>query len=257
MLKFREKKATQIGEKMNIPTPHNKATKEEMANVVIMPGDPMRSKYIAETFLEDAKLVNNVRGVQGYTGYWNGRRISVMSSGMGIPSISIYAYELFNFYDTDVIIRVGTAGSIQEDVKVGEVLFAETAFTNSLFLDQLDLPKTYIPKPDKTLLNEAVELAKEKGIAHHIGSVLTEEIYYSKEENIVEKWAKRGISAFEMEAAALFANASQAKKKALALFTISNCILTGEEMDVDLRERALNEMIEIGLDTGWKYAKES
>ncbi len=241
---------------MNVPTPHNKATKEEMANVVIMPGDPMRSKYIAEEFLQDAKLVNNVRGIQGYTGYWNGRRVSVMASGVGIPSISVYAYELFNFYDTDVIIRVGTAGSIQENVKVGEVLLGETAYTNSNFLRNFSLPKDYIPKADSTLLKEAAEIAKEKKIEYHVGSVLTEEIYYSMEEGIVEKWAGRGVDAFEMEAAALYANADQAEKKALALFTISNCILTGEEMDVDIRERALNEMIEIGLDTAWKYAKE-
>lgn len=240
---------------MNVPTPHNKATLEEMANVVIMPGDPMRSKYIAEEFLKDAVLVNNVRGVQGYTGTWNGRRISVMSSGIGIPSISVYAYELFNFYNTDLIIRVGTAGSIQEDVRIGEVLFGETAFTDSNFLFQFDLPTTYIPRADKTILAEAVEIAKQKGVSYHVGSVLTEEIYYSQDADIVETWKKRGISAFEMEAAALYANADQAGKKALALFTISNSILSGEEMDVDIRERALNEMIEIGLETAWKYAK--
>ena len=240
---------------MKIPTPHNKATKEEMANVVIMPGDPMRSKYIAEEFLEDAKLVNNVRGVQGYTGFWKGRKITVMSSGMGIPSISIYTYELFNFYDTDMIIRVGTAGSIQENVKIGEVLFAETAYTNSNFLRNFTLPKDYIPKANEELLKQAVKIAEEKNIKHHVGSVLTEEIYYSMEEGIVEKWAGRGVDAFEMEAAALYANADQAGKKALALFTISNSILSGVEMDVDLRERALNEMIEIGLDTAWNYAK--
>ena len=239
---------------MNVPTPHNKATKEEMAKVVIMPGDPMRSKYIAETFLEKAILVNNVRGVQGYTGLWKGKRISVMSSGVGIPAISVYAYELFNFYDTDVIIRVGTAGSIQENIKVGEVLFGETAYTNSNFLKNFTLPEDYVPKADPMLLKEAVDIAKEKKIAYHVGSVLTEEIYYSMEEGIVEKWAARGVDAFEMEAAALYANADQAGKKALALFTISNSILTGEEMDVDIRERALNEMIETGLDTAWLHA---
>ena len=227
-----------------------------MANVIIMPGDPMRSKYIAESFLEDAKLVNNVRGVQGYTGTWKGRRISVMSSGMGIPSISIYAYELFNFYNTDAIIRVGTAGSIKEHVKVGEVLFAETAFTNSNFLKNFTLPETYVPKADPELLEKALKIAEEKQVTFHKGSVLTEEIYYSQEEGIVEKWAGRGVDAFEMEAAALYANADQAGKKALALFTISNCILTGEEMDVDIRERALNDMIGIGLDCAWQYAQE-
>ncbi|MBR3642472.1 MAG: purine-nucleoside phosphorylase [Parasporobacterium sp.] len=240
---------------MMVPTPHNKGLKEDYSNVMLMPGDPMRSKYIAEEFLENAKLVNNLRGVQGYTGFWKGKRISVMSSGVGIPSISVYAYEMFNFYETDAIIHVGTAGSIQENVKVGEVLFAETAYTNSNFLKNFTLSKEYTPKPDPELLKTALEIAEEKGIRHHVGSVLTEEIYYSQEENIVQKWADRGVDAFEMEAAALYANAAQAGKKALALFTISNCILTGEEMDPDLRERALNEMIEIGLDTAWKEAK--
>ncbi len=227
---------------------------DEIANVVIMPGDPLRSKYIAEEFLSDTKLVNNVRGVQGYTGYWKDKRITVMASGIGIPSISVYAYELYNFYNTEAIIRVGTAGSIQEDVKVGDVLFAETAFTNSSFLNDFKLPGAYVPRADKSLLNRAVEIAKEKEIVFHVGSVLTEEIYYSQQENIVEWWKERGISAFEMEAAALYANADQAGKKALALFTVSNCILTGEEMDVMIRERALNDMIEIGLDTAWELA---
>ena len=237
-------------------TPHNHAEKGDIAKVVLMPGDPLRAKFIAETYLENARCVNTVRNCLGYTGTYKGKEVSVFASGMGMPSIGIYSYELFNFYDTDVIIRVGTAGSIQENVKVGEVLLGETAYTNSNFLRNFSLPKDYIPKADSTLLKEAAEIAKEKKIEYHVGSVLTEEIYYSMEEGIVEKWAGRGVDAFEMEAAALYANADQAGKKALALFTISNCILTGEEMDVDIRERALNEMIEIGLDTAWKYAKE-
>ncbi len=240
---------------MSVPTPHNTALKEDLANVILMPGDPMRSKYIAEEFLEKAELVNNIRGVQGYTGFWRGRRISVMASGVGIPSISVYAYELFNFYDTDAVIRVGTAGSIQEEVRVGEVLFAETAYTNSNFLRNFTLPKEYVPKADPGLLEVAVKIAEDKNIRYHCGSVLTEEIYYSQEENIVEKWAERGVSAFEMEAAALYANADQAGKRARSLFTISNSILSGEEMDPALRERALNDMIEIGLDTAWTIAK--
>ena len=239
---------------MNVPTPHNTALKEEIAKVVLMPGDPLRSKYIAEEFLKDAKLVNNVRGVQGYTGTWKDSPVTVMSHGIGIPSVSVYAYELFNFYETEAIIRVGTAGSIQQDVKVGEVLFAETAYTNSNFLRNFSLPKDYVAKADPTLLSLAQEIAKAKQIPFHTGSVLTDEIYYSQEEGIVEKWAERGVAAFEMEAAALYANADQAGKKALSLFTISNCILTGEEMDVKIRERALNEMIEIALDTAWELA---
>lgn len=240
---------------MNVPTPHIAALKEEMANVMIMPGDPLRSKYIATAYLEHPKLVNDIRGIQGYTGFWNGRRISVMASGVGIPSISVYAYELFNFYDTDVIIRTGTAGSIQPEKKIGEVLLAETAYTNSNFLKNFDLPKDYVAKADPELLSAAAGIAKEKEIPCHIGAVLTEEIYYSMEKGIVEKWAGRGADAFEMEAAALYANADQANKKALAILTISNDILTGEEMDPILREQSLDEMIRIALDTAWIYAK--
>lgn len=240
---------------MNVPTPHNKGLKEDYSNVMIMPGDPMRAKYIAEEFLENARLVNNIRGVQGFTGFWKNRRISVMSSGVGIPSISVYAYEMFNFYETDVIIRTGTAGSIKENVKVGDVLFAETAYTNSNFLKNFTLPEDYVPKSDPELLKTACQIAEEKKVFYHVGRVLTEEIYYSQEEGIVEKWAERGVDAFEMEAAALYANADQAGKKAMALFTVSNSILTGEEMDPAVRERALNDMIEIGLDTAWKFAE--
>lgn len=239
---------------MNIPTPHNKALREDLADVMLMPGDPMRSKYIAEEFLENAKLVNNIRGVQGYTGTWKGKRISVMASGIGIPAISVYAYELFNFYEIPAIIRVGTAGSIRKDVNVGEVLFAETAYTNSNFLKNYNLPRDYHMGSDPQLLKRAIEIAREKQVKYHVGAVLTEELYYSLEENIVEKWAARGVSAFEMEAAALIACADQAGKKALALFTISNNILSGEEMDPDLREKALNDMIEIGLDTALEIA---
>lgn len=240
---------------MMIPTPHISAQKEELAKVFLMPGDPLRSKYIAETFLSDAKLVNNIRGIQGYTGDWKGRRISVMASGIGIPSISVYAYELFQFYGTEVIIRTGTAGSIRKDLDIGEVFFAETAYTNSDFLKNFTLPADYVPKPDPQLLAFAEKTAKEKGIRCRSGAVLTEEIYYSTEEGLIEKWAERGADAIEMEAAALYSNAAQAGKKALALFTISNNILFGTEMDPALRERSLNEMIEIALETAWEYAE--
>lgn len=242
---------------MSVPTPHNTAVMEEISNVVLMPGDPMRSKYIAEAFLQDAVLFNNVRGVQGYTGTWKGKRISVMSSGMGIPSISIYAYELYNFYETDLIIRVGTAGSICSEKKVGDVLFAQTAYTDSNFLQNFTLPSDYVAKATQDVLDTALSVAGEREIKAHVGAVLTQEIYYSQQENIIGTWQARGVDAFEMEAAALYANAAQAGKKALALFTISNDILTGVEMDVAVRERALNDMITIGLDTAAKYAKES
>lgn len=233
-----------------IPTPHNQALKEDLADVVIMPGDPMRSKYIAEDFLTDAKLVNNIRGIQGYTGFYKGKRISVMASGIGIPAISVYAYELYNFYDTDAIIRVGTAGSIDPEVHVGDVLISDIAYTNSDFYKHLKMPLDYIARPDEGLLKKSIEVAKNKGIAHRVAPVLTEEIYYAQEnDGYIEQWQEKGAVAIEMEAAALFANADQAGKKALAIFTISNNILTGEEMDLAKREKSLSDMIEVTLET--------
>lgn len=232
-----------------IPTPHIAAGKEDIASTVIMPGDPMRSEWIAKTFLSDARLVNNIRGVRGYTGRWHGKDVTVMASGMGIPSISIYAYELFNFYDVKTIIRTGTAGSIRKNVKVGDCIIADIAYTNSSFLDQLSLPADYLPAADKELFDSA-EAAAASLITDaqiHTGPVLTQEIYYSSETDIVEKWAACGVLAFEMEAAALYANAAAAHKKALAVFTVSNNILTGEEMDPSLREHSLADMVNIAL----------
>ncbi len=243
----------------NVPTPHNSAAKDDIAKTVIMPGDPMRSKWIAGNFLEDARLVNNVRGVQGYTGTWKGMPVTVMASGMGIPSISIYAYELYNFYDVDLIIRTGTAGSIQPDVKVRDIVIADKAYTNSGFLSQMDLPDGYIPEATKEVLKiaevaanrsyERMNTEKQACSAVHTGPVLTEELYYSSEEHIVETWAERGVLAFEMEAAALYANAAQAGKNALALFTVSNSILTGEEMPPEERETSLTQMVNTALET--------
>lgn len=233
----------------NIPTPHIAAAKDEIADVVIMPGDPKRSTYIAEKFLDDEKLVNDIRGVQGYTGTWKGKKITTMSSGVGIPSISVYAYELYNFYDISSIIRVGTAGSIQPDINVGDIIVAETAFTNSGFLSEFALPEDYLAKADDAMLKAVQKAADAKGLKYHQGAVLTQSIYYSMVENIVEDWAAKNVMAFEMEAAALYANAAQAKKSALAILTVSNSILEGTEMDPLLRERALDEMIELALDT--------
>ena len=238
-----------------IPTPHISATKEEIADVVLMPGDPLRSKYIAETYLEEPVLVNNIRGVQGYTGSFEGKKVTVMASGIGIPSISLYTYELFNFYDVDAIIRVGTAGSINPEMKVGDLLLAHTALTDSDFLTHFRLPEDYVPQPDEALLRKAVgiaeeELQKKEGSRIHNGVVLTEEIYYSQEDgDMIGYWTNRGVDAFEMEAAALYANAAQAGKKSLAVFTVSNNILTGEEMDPKDRETALDLMIRTALRT--------
>lgn len=219
-----------------------------MADVVIMPGDPQRSKFIADEYLSMPVLVNNIRGIQGYTGLYQGKRVTVMASGMGIPSISIYAYELFNFYDVDTIIRVGTAGSIDPRMRIGDLLFAHTALTDSDFMKHFRLPEGYVAHPDEALLNKALDIALHRNVRFFNGIVLTEEIYYAQEdEDILEYWAGEGVSAFEMEAAALYANADQAGKKALSMFTISNDIRTGEEMDPLERRSSLHEMAEVAL----------
>ena len=233
-----------------IPTPHIAAKKEDLADVVIMPGDPQRSQFIAEEFLSMPVLVNDIRGIQGYTGLYKGERVTVMASGVGIPSISVYAYELYNFYDIDTIIRVGTAGSIDPKMRVGDLLFAHTALTDSDFMKHFRLPEGYVPHPDEELLNKALDIALHRNVRFFNGIVLTEEIYYAQEdENMIDYWAEQGVGAFEMEAAALYANAEQAGKKALSMFTISNDILTGEEMDPIARRSSLTDMIEVALQT--------
>ena len=231
-----------------IPTPHIEAKKEELADVVIMPGDPQRSKFIAEEYLSMPTLVNDIRGIQGYTGLYQGKRVTVMASGIGIPSISLYAYELYNFYDIDTIIRVGTAGSIDPRMRIGDLLFANTAYTDSDFMKHFRLPEGYVPHPDEALLNKAIDIALHRNVRFFNGSVLTEEIYYAQEdEDIIERWYNEGVGAFEMEAAALYANAEQAGKKAVSMFTISNDIRTGEEMDPLERKSSLHEMVEVAL----------
>lgn len=231
------------------PTPHNSAKKEDIAKTVLMPGDPKRAKWIAETFLESPRLINDIRGIQGYTGAFRGVPVTVMASGIGISSIGIYAYEFYNFYDVDLIIRTGTAGSIREDVKVGDVVIADKAYTNSNFIEHLGFEAGYAPGPDKETLENLVSLSA--GVPSHTGAVLTEDLYYSQED-IVDYWKGRQVLAFEMEAACLFALAQNAKKKAGAIFTISNNILTGEEMDPEQRERALDTMVKIALEAGIK-----
>ena len=213
-----------------------------------MPGDPQRSKFIAEEYLSMPTLVNDIRGIQGYTGLYQGKRVTVMASGIGIPSISLYAYELYNFYDIDTIIRVGTAGSIDPRMRIGDLLFANTAYTDSDFMKHFRLPEGYVPHPDEALLNKAIDIALHRNVRFFNGSVLTEEIYYAQEdEDIIERWYNEGVGAFEMEAAALYANAEQAGKKALSMFTISNDIRTGEEMDPLERKSSLHEMVEVAL----------
>ncbi|MBE5958286.1 MAG: purine-nucleoside phosphorylase [Lachnospiraceae bacterium] len=233
----------------NYPTPHINATPDDFAKTVLMPGDPLRSKFIAENFLEDAKLVNNVRGIQGYTGFYNGTKVSVMASGMGIPSIGIYSYELFNFFDVDNIIRIGSAGSINMDVKVRDLVFAMGASTNSDYARQFQLPGTFAPIADYTLLKTAINQADSVGANYHVGNILSSDTFYNAQEDFNERWIKMGLLCIEMETAALYMNAAKARKHALGLFTISDHILTGESLSAELRQNSFTEMMEVALKT--------
>lgn len=211
----------------NIPTPHIEAKAGDFAKTVLMPGDPLRAKFIAETFLTDAKLINNVRGVQGYTGTYKGKRVSVMASGMGMPSIGIYSYELFNFYDVENIIRVGTAGVIRPDLKVRDIVIGQGACTNSSYSRQFDLPGDFAPIASFELLQKAVKAAEDMGIKPVVGNLYSSDTFYDDSMGL-SKWQKMGVLAVEMEAAALYMNAARAGKNALAICTISDNPFTGE-----------------------------
>ena len=241
---------------MTYPTPHIKATPEQFGKTVLMPGDPNRSRFIAENFLKDAVLVNNVRGVQGYTGFYKETPVSVMASGMGMPSIGIYSHELFNVFDVDNIIRVGSAGSIQKDVKVMDVIIGMGACTDSNFGMQFRLPGTFAPIADFGLLSKCVEKAKALNMDnYHVGNVLSSDLFYEDNLNLpgymqsVELWGKMGVLAFEMESAALYMNAARYGKHALGIFTVSNHILTGEDLTPEQRETTFTDMITLALET--------
>ena len=234
---------------MSLPTPHIAATrKDAFAKTVLMPGDPLRAKYIAEKFLEDAVLVNNTRGVQGYTGYYKGKKVSVMASGMGMPSIGIYSFELFNFYDVETIIRVGSAGAISPELHLRDVVIGLGACTNSSYATQFSLPGTFAPIADYSTMMNAVKAAEKLGVKPHIGNLLSSDTFYD-DSNSLADWQKMGVLAVEMECAALYMNAARAGKKALAICTISDCPLTGgEECTALEREQSFNQMIEIALE---------
>lgn len=232
-----------------LPTPHIAATeKDAFAKTVLMPGDPLRAKYIAENFLENPVLVNNTRGVQGYTGYYNGKKVSVMASGMGMPSIGIYSYELFNFYDVETIIRVGSAGAISSDLHLRDVVFGMGACTNSAYAKQYRLPGDFAPIADYETLINAVKAAEKLDVKPFIGNLLSSDTFYDDANSLAE-WQKMGVLAIEMECAALYMNAARAGKKALAICTISDCPLAGgEECTALEREQTFNKMIEIALE---------
>lgn len=232
----------------NIPTPHIAAKEGDFARTVLMPGDPLRAKYIAENFLTDAVLVNNVRGVNGYTGYYNGKRVSVMASGMGMPSMGIYSYELFNFYDIDNIIRIGTAGSIHPDLKIRNVVLAMGACTDSNYGAQYELPGTFAPIASFELLRKAVKTIEEMGnIGYKVGNVVSSDVFYSDRQTTAA-WQKMGALAVEMESAALYMNAARAGKNALTICTISDSLVTGEVTTAEERQTSFRDMMKIALE---------
>lgn len=231
----------------NVPTPHISAKKGDFADTVLMPGDPLRAKFIAETFLEDAVLVNNVRGIQGYTGTYKGKRVSVMASGMGMPSMGIYSYELFNFYDVKNIIRIGTAGVVRPDLKVGDVVIGMGACTNSNFESQYNLPGRFAPIASFDLLRKAVEQTEKMGLEPIVGNLYSSDVFYDDGQRLGE-WQKMGVIATEMESAALYMNAARAGKNALCIVTISDNPFTGEETTAEQRQNTFTTMMEIALE---------
>lgn len=235
-------------------TPHNEAPQGAFAKTVLMPGDPLRAKFIAETFLTDARLVNNVRGVQGYTGTYQGAPVSVMASGMGMPSIGIYSHELFHFYDVDNIIRVGSAGAISPKLKLRDVVMAQGACTDSDYAHQFGLSGTFAPIADFTLLETAVAVARRMGVEPPVGSLLSSDVFYNKAGNTMD-WGKMGVLAIEMETAALYCNAAEAGKRALTICTISDSLVTGEELPPADRQTSFTQMMEIALGVAVEMAK--
>lgn len=233
---------------MPIPTPHINAKLGDFAKTVLMPGDPKRSRFIAETFLDNPVLVNDVRGVQGYTGTYKGKRVSVMASGMGQPSIGIYSYELFNFYDVDNIIRVGSAGSLHKDLHIRDIVLAQGACSNTNFVSQFELPGHYAPIASYKLLKKAAEAADRMGLRFMVGNILSSDTFYDDSKGTV-KWAKMGVLAVEMEAAALYMNAARAGKNALCICTISDSIVNDEpETTAEERQTSFTKMMELALE---------
>ena len=232
---------------MAIPTPHISAKKEDIAKTVLMPGDPLRSEFIAKNFLTNPVLVNDVRGVHGYTGEYNGKKVTVMASGMGQPSIGIYSYELFNFYDVDTIIRVGTCGSFHPDLHARDIIVAMGACTNGNYAMQYKLPGTFAPIADFDLVRKAADECEKAGVNYKVGNIFSSDIFYD-EANSGMDWAKMGVLGVEMESAALYCNAARAGKKALCICTVSDSFIYPEEnTTAEERQNSFTAMMKIAL----------
>lgn len=230
-----------------IPTPHIGAKEGEIAKTVIMPGDPLRAKFIAEKFLENAICFSDVRNMYGYTGTYNGKKISVMASGMGLPSIGIYSYELFNFYDVDNIIRIGTAGSISEKLNLRDIVIAMGSCTDSNYADQFDIPGTYAAIPSYELLSKAVDEAQKMNLKVSVGNILCSSVFYVDAEKKLKPWAENGVLAVEMESFALYLNAVRAKKNALCILTVTDEIFKGKLLNSNERQEGILDMAKLAL----------
>lgn len=229
------------------PTIHNAARKEEVAGTVLMPGDPMRAKFVAETFLEDAKMVNSVRGMFGFTGTYQGKKVTVQGSGMGMPSMALYSHELFNFYDVRSIIRIGSTGGLSSNLTLNTIVIPIGASTDSNFQRQFNLPGVFSPTASFSLLYQAVINAKRMNIPVTVGNILTSDAFYFDDEQDLFKWCKMGIIAVDMETAALYTNAARAGKNALSLLTVSDNLVMHEQMPTEEREQSLVNMIQLAL----------
>lgn len=229
-------------------TPHIQPNGVKIAKTVLMPGDPLRAKYIADNFLENVEQFNEVRNMFGYTGTYKGKEISVMGSGMGIPSIGIYSYELFNFFDVETIIRVGSCGALQENVNLYDVIIAQAASTNSNYVDQYHIPGHFAPIADFDLVTKAKQAADKIGAVSHVGNVLSSDTFYNADDKFNDAWKKMGILGIEMESAGLYLNAIYAGKKALGVFTVSDHILRDEATTAEERQTSFTQMMEIALE---------
>lgn len=229
-------------------TPHIEAERGAYAKTVLMPGDPLRAKFIAETFLTDAVQVNGVRGMLGFTGKYKGVPVSVQGSGMGCPSMGIYSHELFAFYGVETIIRVGSAGALQDFLNIGDLVIAQGACTDSHFPEQFGLPGTFAPIGDFELMRRGADAASKKGLRYVVGNVLSSDCFYVDDPENLPKWRNMGVLAVEMECAALYANAARLGKKALGILTISDCPFKGTATTAEQRQNGMKDMIETALE---------
>ncbi|MBQ2083884.1 MAG: purine-nucleoside phosphorylase [Firmicutes bacterium] len=229
-------------------TPHNSAEKGAFAKTVLMPGDPLRAKFIAETYLEEPKLVNNVRSIQGYTGTYKGVPVSVMASGMGMPSMAIYSYELFNMYGVENILRVGSAGAVSMELKLRDIVLGQGACTSSSMQDNFGVHGHFAPIADFDLLRCAAQICEERKLRYKAGNLISSDIFYNDDPAFNQPFLNLGALAVEMEAAALYMNAARAGKRALAICTISDHVLTGEATSAEERQTTFNEMMELALE---------